>query len=83
MTGSNSSSTREYWYVEFNERFENVYEWTRKAVCIARHPADWIKCKRQFDDEVCEITGNVRTLWEITNANKITKDDYDIFIGGG
>ena len=81
MTESNSNHTVEYWYVEFNERFENVYEWTRKAVCIARHPSDWIKCKRQFDDEVCEITGNVRTLWEITNANKITKDDYDILIG--
>ena len=73
----------EYWYVEFNERFENVCEWTRTAVCIARHPSDWIKCKREFDDGVCEMNGNIRTLWEIVNANPITKDDYDIFIGNG
>ena len=71
----------EYWHVEFNERPEDVYKWTRHAVCIARHPADWIKCKREFDDGMHEMTGSVRTLWEITNANKITKDDYDIFIG--
>jgi len=72
--------TVEYWYVEFNERLENVYEWTRKAVCIAQHPSKWIKCKREFDGDTCKMTGNVRTLWEIVSANPITKDDYDIFM---
>lgn len=72
----------EYWSVDFNERPENVYEWTRKSVCIARHPSEWIRCKREFNDGWCEIHNEVRTLWEIVNAKLITKEEYDIFMKG-
>jgi len=69
----------EYWYVEYNERFADIHEWTRKAICIARHPSEWIKCKREFNDEISKATNNIRTLWEITKATRITKEDYDSF----
>jgi len=73
-------TTKEYWYVEFNERFANIYEWTQKAICIARHPSKWIRCKREFNDEISKMNGDVRTLWEITKATQISKEDYDIFM---
>lgn len=69
----------EYWHVKYHERLDNVNEWTREQKCIAQHPSEWIKHKREFDDKFCLVTGFPRTLWEIVHAVPITKDDYDSF----
>jgi hypothetical protein len=81
VVGTNGGLMKpEYWHVKYHERFEDVYEWTCKEVCIARHPSEWIKCKREVDNGICKMTGYTRILWEIVHAVPITKEDYDSFI---
>ena len=73
----------EYWYVEYDEKKVCESEWERKAVCIARNPEIWLKCKKQFEDArfECGVDIGQCMMFRIVNANTILKSDYDIFIG--
>jgi hypothetical protein len=75
-----SMSQSKYWYVEFREASDDGFE--EKSVCIARHPNDWIKCKRKYMEGM-KSEGLPFSTFEITNTRPIQKEEYQRFIVGG
>lgn len=74
--------TKEYWYVEYLERDDEIGEWEEKVTCVARHPEAWLKCKQEHNRGMVEMNTNwyQSTSWEIVNFHTITEDDYDSFM---
>lgn len=75
-----SISQSKYWYVEFREASDDGFE--EKSVCIARHPNDWIKCKREFMEGM-KSEGLPYSAFEIINTRPISEGEYQRFIVGG
>ena len=75
-----SVSKSKYWYVEFMEEFEGEFE--EKSVCIARHPNDWIKCKKEWMEGM-KSEGLPFSTFEITNTRPIDKEEYQRFHESG
>ena len=73
---------KEYWYVQYLERIDEIGEWEEKVTCVARHPDAWLKCKQEHNLGMVSMKTDWYqiTSWEIVNFHTITEDDYDSFM---
>lgn len=76
-----SVSQSKYWYVEYMESSEDG-ECEEKSTYIARHPNDWIKCKREYMD-IVKREGLPFSTFEITATHPVEKKLYQQFIESG